>query len=187
GSRITAPVRRPAMSSPSWTVRSTSSSMPTSEPSGASEGKRVRRVRKKRRSRGHSLDASVSGSGGWLLPLLGGIVVAVLAFFLLFGDAFNHPPGQVAGPAPAAKPADPAARVVPASAFDGDRAFTDLKKQVEFGPRVPAMPGHDKCRDFLVSTLKPLADSVERQDFTQKVRGKSLPMTNVIARWKGKG
>jgi len=70
--------------------------------------------------------------------------------------------------------------------FDRDLAFEHLKKQVAFGPRVPNMESHTQCRDYLVQTLRPLADSVERQDFSQTVRGKRLQMSNVVARWKGR-
>ncbi len=72
-------------------------------------------------------------------------------------------------------------------AFDGDRAYEDLKKQVAFGPRVPNTATAAACRDWYLETLKPLADSVERQDFDRTIRGKRLAMTNVIARWKGAG
>lgn len=82
-----------------------------------------------------------------------------------------------------------ALRVAPPSRpeFDGQRAFRHLTRQVEFGPRVPGTAGHRACRDYLVETLRPLADSVERQDFSRTVRGVALPMTNVVARWKGRG
>jgi glutaminyl-peptide cyclotransferase len=69
-------------------------------------------------------------------------------------------------------------------AFDGARSFRDLEKQVAFGPRVPGMDGHAACRDWMVETLRPLADSVERQDFTRRLDGKPKAMSNVIARWK---
>jgi glutaminyl-peptide cyclotransferase len=75
----------------------------------------------------------------------------------------------------------------PGHAFNKERAFKDLETQVRFGPRVPNTDGHRQCSAHLVSILKPLADSVERQEFTQVIRGKSLKMVNVIARWKGAG
>lgn len=92
-----------------------------------------------------------------------------------FGGAGKN--GQVANAAPAP----------PKLTFDGDAAMKDLEKQVAFGPRVPNMASHDACRDYLVDTLKPLADSVERQDFTWTVGTRTLKMTNVIARFKGTG
>lgn len=71
--------------------------------------------------------------------------------------------------------------------FDAERAFADLKKQVEFGPRVPNTKGHQECRRYLVDTLKPLAGEVTTQDFTGRVRGRSLSMSNIVARWPGTG
>jgi glutaminyl-peptide cyclotransferase len=71
--------------------------------------------------------------------------------------------------------------------FDQQRAWGHLVKQVEFGPRVPNAPGHAQCRDWLVATLKPLADSVARQDFEQRVGGRLLRMSNIIGRFKGAG
>ncbi|HTE21382.1 MAG TPA: M28 family peptidase [Armatimonadota bacterium] len=79
-------------------------------------------------------------------------------------------------------PAEPARR-----GFDKDQAFAHLTRQVEFGPRVPNTEGHRNTRDYLVRTLTPLADRVERQDFSRTLSGKRLGMSNVIARWGGAG
>lgn len=89
------------------------------------------------------------------------------------------------------RPATPEGRVPPATAtgpgFDGARAFSLLERQVAFGPRVPGAPGHRDCARYLEETLKQCADSVERQTFTARLDGKTLPMVNLIARWKGEG
>jgi glutaminyl-peptide cyclotransferase len=69
--------------------------------------------------------------------------------------------------------------------FDKDRAFQSLEKQVAFGPRVPGMRGHAQCLDYIVESLRPLADSVEKQSFRMTLDGRALMMTNVVARWKG--
>lgn len=69
--------------------------------------------------------------------------------------------------------------------FDGRLAFQQLEKQVQFGPRVPNTAGHRNCRDYLVETLRPLAQRVERQDFTYPLGGDSLQMSNIVARWSG--
>lgn len=92
----------------------------------------------------------------------------------------------LARPAPQPLPvaAPQAARAV---TFDQDRAFADLTRQVGFGPRVPNAKGHRECRRHLIDTLKALAPTVETQDFTQRVRGESLAMSNIIARWPGSG
>jgi glutaminyl-peptide cyclotransferase len=119
-----------------------------------------------------------------LLPLLAALLL------VLFRGGERRPAPQVSAPAPAEQPArtgQPApAEQAGRPAFDKARAWKHLERQVAFGPRVPNMPGHTACRDYLMETLKPLADSVERQDFTRRLGGKTLRMSNVIARWKGK-
>ncbi|HEY3414209.1 MAG TPA: M28 family peptidase [Armatimonadota bacterium] len=89
--------------------------------------------------------------------------------------------------------------------FDGLRAMESLKKQVAFGPRVPATKAHDSCRDYLVAALKPNVDSVQLQHFqwTRRIRPASYretlklpsnlpvpasatyPMDNIVAVVKG--
>lgn len=114
---------------------------------------------------------------GWklALPLAALALAAGLGAALLRGGGGSQP---VSAPAPAS-----GSRL----AFDGQGAFKDLEKQVAFGPRVPNMASHTACRDYLVDTLRPEADSVERQDFTWKVGPRTLQMSNIIARWKGTG
>jgi glutaminyl-peptide cyclotransferase len=70
--------------------------------------------------------------------------------------------------------------------FSQGRAWSHLERQVAFGPRVPNTGGHVTCRDYLVETLRPLADRVERQDFSFRLNGKTLRMSNIIARWDGR-
>lgn len=72
-------------------------------------------------------------------------------------------------------------------AFNAGRAYNDLKRQVRFGPRVPNTASHRACRDYLVRTLQPLADRVERQDFSLALPGRTLQMSNLVARWNGRG
>lgn len=78
-----------------------------------------------------------------------------------------------------------AALGAPPVAFDAERAFADLKRQCEFGPRVPGTAGHRRCRDYLSQVLKENADSFEAQEFAFRDGKRSLPMANLIARWKG--
>ena len=55
--------------------------------------------------------------------------------------------------------------------FDGDKAFTYLTDQVNFGFRIPGTTEHDKCGDYIVSTLKGFGWDVEEQTFSATVRG----------------
>lgn len=73
----------------------------------------------------------------------------------------------------------------PIPAFDGERAFADLAYQVEFGPRIPGTDGHRQCAAWIQEQLRPLADSLWKQDFTGTVLGSpdTFAMTNIVARF----
>ena len=73
--------------------------------------------------------------------------------------------------------------------FDAQRAFADLEKQCDFGPRHPGSPGHKACLDYLDAQLRPLADSVVRQSFgfTDPRTGKGHRLTNVVASFGSQG
>ncbi len=73
-----------------------------------------------------------------------------------------------------------------APTFDGERAFYFLEKQCEFGPRAPGLPGHKKCLDYLVETLKKHADEVTTQQFMFSFGQpqRTVTATNVISRFQ---
>jgi len=66
-------------------------------------------------------------------------------------------------------------------AFKAARAYELLKKQVDFGPRVPGTEAHDACAKFIETSLKPYADKVAVQDFERTVRGKPVHLKNIVA------
>lgn len=66
--------------------------------------------------------------------------------------------------------------------FSGDSAYTFVKKQVSFGPRVPNTPAHRKCGDYLIATLKKYGAEVTVQEFSAIAYNKtSLAARNIIA------
>ena len=67
-------------------------------------------------------------------------------------------------------------------AFDAERAYADVLRQVEFGPRIPGTPGHDAARAYFVETLGQLADRVLEQPVSATV-GDSVVVngTNIVA------
>ncbi len=68
--------------------------------------------------------------------------------------------------------------------FNAQRAFDDIVRQVEFGPRVPGSEGHRRTRAYLVETLQRYADQVGEQPFTYTDRHDStrtLEAANIIA------
>ena len=64
--------------------------------------------------------------------------------------------------------------------FNASRAWDDLINQVNAGPRVPGMPGHDAVREYMLRELRATTDRVDVQDFTWEVRGTNLNMSNVF-------
>ena len=67
--------------------------------------------------------------------------------------------------------------------FDGQRAFTHLLEQCQFGPRNPGSEGHQKAKKYFLDKLSQHTNFVKIQDFVyssqeQKVE---LKLTNIIA------
>ncbi|HEY0612768.1 MAG TPA: M28 family peptidase [Chitinophaga sp.] len=66
-------------------------------------------------------------------------------------------------------------------AFSADTAYAYTEKQVGFGPRIPNTPAQKKCADWLIQTLKPLADTVYVQNTTVTgPKNTPLPCTNIV-------
>mgnify|MGYP001256808437 CR=1 FL=1 len=71
--------------------------------------------------------------------------------------------------------------------FNQDSAFDFVKKQVDFGPRVPGSNGHFNCHQFLLQTLTHFADTVYTQNSTAKTfDNKIIPVKNIIASFNPK-
>jgi len=87
----------------------------------------------------------------------------------------------------------------PASCFNGERAYAQLKSLCAMGPRVPGSPAARKAGDWLLQTLRGLGDEAWEQPFTHVVRKghpmakghpewstRGLPMRNIVCRFKPK-
>lgn len=73
-------------------------------------------------------------------------------------------------------------RVVNVPVFSEDSAFEYIKKQCEFGPRVPNTDSHEKCLAFLADELKRLGGTVSLQKADLKAYdGTIYKSTNIIA------
>ncbi len=71
--------------------------------------------------------------------------------------------------------------------FDENNAYDFIQKQVDFGPRVPGTAKHLACYNFLVETLKPLADTLYLQNnFATTFDKKNIPVKNIIASFNPK-
>ena len=73
----------------------------------------------------------------------------------------------------------------PKTTFNADSAMSYTRAQVAFGPRVPGTAGSVKAGDWIVSMMKKRADTVVEQRWMHKtLKGDSIPLRNIIARWK---
>lgn len=69
--------------------------------------------------------------------------------------------------------------------FERDSAFSFVKKQVDFGPRVPNTDAHKRCKDWLVAQFTAYGLKVTEQPFAAKAyTGKTLNGVNIIAQYK---
>ncbi len=69
--------------------------------------------------------------------------------------------------------------------FDGEGAFGYLRQQMEFGPRIPGTPGHERAGDWILAQLRRTADTVVIQAFTHVTRrGETLRLRNFLARFQ---
>ncbi len=69
--------------------------------------------------------------------------------------------------------------------FTAQRAFGYLERQMQFGPRIPGTPAHERTGDWILQQLRATADSVVVQAFTHVTRrGEKLPLRNFLARYR---
>lgn len=68
--------------------------------------------------------------------------------------------------------------------FNGPRAFQDLVRQVQFGPRVPGTEPHRHTADYLAAELEKAGGSVSLDRWSASIGGKSYPLVNIAATWR---
>jgi hypothetical protein len=72
--------------------------------------------------------------------------------------------------------------VIKVPEFNSDSAYSFVKKQVDFGPRIPNSTAHNKTGDYLVNLLKESGAVVTEQQFDAlNYEGESLRLKNIIA------
>jgi glutaminyl-peptide cyclotransferase len=72
--------------------------------------------------------------------------------------------------------------VKPYPVFNADSAYAFVKKQVEFGPRIPGTPGHSATKSWIIKQMDTFGMSVQTQDFQAKTYdGLTWDLTNIIA------
>jgi glutaminyl-peptide cyclotransferase len=86
-------------------------------------------------------------------------------------------------------PATPAPKVLAEiwKEFSGDKAFAEVRKQVEIGPRPSGSSEIEKARVAIEESLRRSGWDVERQAFTGETPRGPVPMVNLIARFSANG
>src|SRR6266550_1003383 len=115
-------------------------------------------------------------------PLKNSSRFLALAFVLIVPFLLLGCPGNTS------KPADNSATtpVVPAkSDFDGDRAFEQVRKQVEFGPRPAGSAELEKTRNYMIDQLKSSGLKVLTDEFHATTPVGDRKMVNVTAELPG--
>ena len=74
---------------------------------------------------------------------------------------------------------------IPAPDFNSDSAYAFIKKQVDFGPRVPGTASHAKCADYLVAKLKAYGmETMVQKGTVQTFDKKQFTLKNIIGSFK---
>ena len=104
---------------------------------------------------------------------LSGILLLSLALFSCNNP--NRPPASEQDKRPSVKIPD----------FNADSAYQYVKEQLDFGPRVPNSPAHEKCADYLTQKLKSyLKDVTVQMGQVKAFNGTVLNFKNIIASYK---
>lgn len=75
---------------------------------------------------------------------------------------------------------------LPATSFNGNRAFEDLKRLAAFGPRPSGSPAQQQARAWMVQQIKQAGCQVERDEFTASTPAGNVRMVNLIAKIPGR-
>ena len=103
-----------------------------------------------------------------------------LIVFILFFTACNNEPKLTSE-----KPKIDISNQQATPVFNSDTAYEFIKKQVDFGPRVPGTPAHGKCADYLVLKLKSYGMETTVQRGTVQTFDKNqFVLKNIIASFK---
>ena len=91
---------------------------------------------------------------------------------------------QVKQKAASQEPA-PAKNAVVVPAFNADSAYESVRLQLDFGPRVPNTPAHEKCAAYLVTKMKSYTpDVIVQKGVINAFNGTPMKFQNIIASWK---
>lgn len=79
----------------------------------------------------------------------------------------------------------PAQKIASKAEFNADSAYSYVKAQVDFGPRVPGSKAHSDCGRYIAGSLESFgADTViMHKATTVNSKGETIPVTNIMARY----
>ena len=120
-----------------------------------------------------------SGEGITLKKLM---ILKALKFVFLIIVFFTS-----CGPNPPAAPVveEQSEAKVSTPEFSADSAFYFIKKQVDFGPRIPNTKAHDACAAYLIQYFEKLGLKVHQQKGSVKAYdGKTLNFNNITAQYQ---
>jgi glutaminyl-peptide cyclotransferase len=106
----------------------------------------------------------------------------ILLVFVFTGCPKNQPPRQPR----VGVSSDSSPRLPPIpTAFNGERALTHVRKQIDFGPRPPGSPQLEKTRAYIVDELKSYGLTVTVDEFTAKTPHGEKKMANITGELAG--
>lgn len=115
------------------------------------------------------------------------LVYALVAVMALGGVVAYFPQCKSDNGGPAKPPAavtPPPAVQVTVPPFSADSAYAFIKKQVDFGPRVPGTPAHAKCAAWLAAEFRRFGLTVVEQKFEAPTYFGKRPAVNIIGQYK---
>jgi hypothetical protein len=96
-------------------------------------------------------------------------------------------PGNDKGPKVSGsdRPAEANSPVAGGTAFDGQRAMDHVRKQIEFGPRIPGSEQLAKTREYIIDTLRDSGIKVFTDEFNASTPVGDKKMVNITAEIPG--
>lgn len=110
------------------------------------------------------------------------LTLAAAGLLLLASACHNNSGSSSSSSSQDGQSTTPAVNTANVPVFNADTAYDYVAKQVAFGPRIPNTPAQEACANWIINTVKPLADTVYVQRTT--VTGphqEKLRCINVIA------
>ena len=90
-----------------------------------------------------------------------------------------------APPSVVQNPADEAPALEKTGGFDGKRAYTQVAKQVSFGPRPAGSPALAQLQDYLLAELKSYGCTTEVDAFSSETPAGRIAMKNILVKIPG--